>query len=195
MHLNQLSDEELVSQFRSGCGESPIDALFRRHHGRVALWCLRFTGDRESAADLAQEIFVTAWRRMDSFRGDAKFSTWLYAIARNHCLNHIRSLAARPDSGAGELSPNTPSSEEDALARLEREEALRLMRELISTSLDETERRVVALHYGEGMPIDSITRLLGLANASGAKACIVSARRKLGRAMEQINGRRCCGTA
>src|SRR4051794_24697093 len=96
-----LSDEDLVAQFRAGVGSREADALwselFRRHQARVALWCLRLTGDRESAADLAQEVFLKAFRYLDSYRGDSKFSTWLYSIARNHCFNEIKSRAAKPE--------------------------------------------------------------------------------------------------
>ena len=81
--------------------DSLWNELFRRHQGRVALWCLRLTGDREAAADLAQEVFLKAFRYLDSYRGDSKFSTWLYSIARNHCFNEIKSRAAKPED-AGE---------------------------------------------------------------------------------------------
>src|SRR5437764_8531011 len=105
--MEPLSDEDLVSQYRGQAGSPQADALlnelFRRHHGRVALWCLRLTGDRESAADLAQEVFIKAFRNLDSFRGESKFSTWLYSIARNHCFNEIKSRATRPEQ-AGELA-------------------------------------------------------------------------------------------
>ncbi len=199
MSPDQLSDEELVSRFRSGVGDPRsnqfVNELFRRHRTRVACWCLRMTGDRESAADLAQEIFANAWRRLDSYRGDSKFSTWLYAITRNHCLNQMRARASRPDTGAGELTPDLQDTTEGPLERLEREDTLRVMRELMKDALDETERKVLALHYAQEMPLDAITRLLGLTNPSGAKAYIVSARRKLIRAAESRKARSGNGNA
>ena len=63
------------------------------------------------------------------------------------------------------------------------------MRALLATALDETERRVFTLHYGEDVPLDAITRLLRLTNASGAKAYVVSARRKLARAVQRLRAR------
>src|SRR4249920_1430476 len=99
--MDSVSDEELVERYRAEAGsprgDSCIDQLFHRHHSRVAAWCLRMTGDANSAADLAQDIFVKAFQRLDSFRGDSKFTTWLYSIARNHCLDELRSKAARPE--------------------------------------------------------------------------------------------------
>jgi DNA-directed RNA polymerase specialized sigma24 family protein len=58
--------------------------------------------------------------------------------------------------------------------------------ELVTATLDQTEREVFTMHYGDDIPLDAITRILGLQNASGAKAYIVSARRKLARAVERL---------
>src|SRR5216683_2280430 len=97
MDLDQLSVEELVAQARALAGSQEGDRLanelFRRHYSQVACWCLRSTGDRELAADLAQEIFVRAHQHLKSFQGQSKFSTWLYSIARNQCMS-AKALAA-----------------------------------------------------------------------------------------------------
>src|SRR5215831_19245713 len=102
--VEPLSDEELVARYRAASGSPPADRwlneLFQRHHGRVALWCLRLTGNREAAADLAQDVFLKAFRNLDSYRGDSKFSTWLYSITRNHCFNEIKSRATSPPETA-----------------------------------------------------------------------------------------------
>src|SRR5215472_18588491 len=93
------SDEELVGCYRALAGrrkEDFLNQLFERHHARVAAWCYRMTGDVDSASDLAQEVFLKAFQRIDSFRRDSKFTTWLYSIARNHCMDEMRSRAGRP---------------------------------------------------------------------------------------------------
>src|ERR1700722_11808800 len=88
---NADSDEVLVSLLRNCPEQAAFDdlfqELFRRHHPRVTSWCYRMTRDPERALDLTQEVFLQAFRRLDSFRGDSRFSTWLYSITRNHCLN------------------------------------------------------------------------------------------------------------
>ena len=178
-----LGDEELLAQAQRSPEASKqrelLDDLFRRYHSRVALWCFRVTGDRESAADLAQEIFLKVQRGLDSFRGDAKFSTWLYSITRNHCLNYAHYRAARGESATEPLDEIDVPAEDRFDLRLEQNEEMRQMRQLLAETLDETEQRVMTLHYGEEMTLDAITRLLGLLNQSGAKAYVVSARRKL----------------
>ncbi|HEY3444047.1 MAG TPA: sigma-70 family RNA polymerase sigma factor [Paludibaculum sp.] len=185
--MQQLSDEELISRSRSGGAASPsdpyVEELFRRHQRKVALWCLRYSADREEALDLSQEVLAQTFRRLDSFQGNSKFSTWLYTICRNHCLNHVKSRAAQPDTTGEEalsfLAAPDGGPMEDQLARRDQ---LALARSWIRDSLEETERRVFMMHFMDEMPLDAITRALGLTNASGAKAFIVSARRKLGEA-------------
>jgi RNA polymerase sigma-70 factor (ECF subfamily) len=191
----EASDEELVEQYRAATdsrrGAALLDQLFQRNHARVAAWCLRMTGDVDSAADLAQEVFLKAFQRIDSFRGDSRFTTWLYAIARNHCMDELRSRAMRAeermDAGMDEL-PDVRS--EDISMAMERREATEVMRLLMRESLDEIETRVMTLHYVHELPLDSVTRVLGLSNQSGAKAYVVSARRKLVRAFARWNSRK-----
>ena len=190
--METLSDEELISQFRDqGCraGDKRIDILFERHYQRVSLWCLRYTGNRDAAADLAQEIFLNVHRHLDSFRGDAKFSTWLYTITRNQCRNKWRSNQAIPEE---QLEPvieaSAADSAPDAHSLLETSELAGRMKQLMQDALEPTEQRVMTLHYVDEMPLESITRLLGLTNSSGAKAYVVSAWRKLNAAVARSKG-------
>jgi RNA polymerase sigma-70 factor, ECF subfamily len=156
----------------------------------VAIWCLRFTGDRQSAADLAQDVFLKAYRSIVSFRGDAKFSTWLFSIARNHCRNEMRARSVRLEETTDTVDLDLESGkEESVLTTLQKEESMRSMRALIGETLDETESLVMTLHYGDEITLAAITRLLGLTNASGAKAYVVSARRKLSVAIERWKAR------
>jgi RNA polymerase sigma-70 factor, ECF subfamily len=186
--MDGVSDEELIQRYRAAPADSRetlLDQLFQRHHTRVAAWCYRMTRDVEASADLAQDIFLKAFQRLDSFRGDSKFSTWLYTIARNHCMDELRSRASSPDRNS---EPVLEQLEDLRLERisdtLERRESEDLIRRLMRESLDDVEIQVMTLHYVHELPLDCVTRTLGLQNQSGAKAYIVSARRKLARALE-----------
>jgi RNA polymerase sigma-70 factor (ECF subfamily) len=197
MPLEQLLDEELVARYRSaaeaGERDQYINELFRRNYARVARWCLRFTDDRESAADLAQEIFAKVYQNLASFQGQSKFTTWLFVIARNHCLNAVRANARQAtelSAGDGEeILLEIPDSAPDAYSLAERVSSAKLVRALLNDALDETEKVVFSLHYGEDVPLETITRLLRLENQSGAKAYIVSAKRKLARLVQQWKAR------
>ncbi len=186
--MEDLSDEQLVQlAVTSKLAESDaaLNELFTRYQKRVALWCLRVSGDRDWAADLAQEVFLRAWRNLQSFRGDSKFSTWLYTIARNHCFNAVQSRKLRPEEPLEEFtaSGTTPGFD----VQLESEQQRRHLQALVADTLDETEARVMTLHYGEELTLSAITSLLNLSNASGAKAYVVSARRKLQAALSRWN--------
>lgn len=195
MRWEELSDEALIAQARTeadkGAAEQYLNELFRRHHVKVARWCLSVTGDRESAADLAQEICVKAYLNLSYFKGQSKFSTWLYSITRNHCLNALRSRTNAPEMDSDEMVMDTlPDMGSDSpLASVERKQQAEIARQLINETLDETEKTVFTLHFGEELPLDAITRMLKLENASGAKAYLVSAKRKLDRAARRWKAR------
>ena len=200
MRWEDLSDEALIARYRAEANhaqadraqaEEYVNELFRRHHIKVARWCLAVTGDRESAADLAQEICVKAYRNLSYFRGQSKFSTWLYSITRNHCLNALRSKTSAPEMDTDETVMETlpDMGSDNPLASVERKQQAEIARQLINETLDETEKTVFTLHFGEELPLDAITRMLQLKNASGAKAYLVSAKRKLDRAVRRWKAR------
>ncbi|HEX7809704.1 MAG TPA: RNA polymerase sigma factor [Thermoanaerobaculia bacterium] len=161
-----------------------IERLFASYYERVGRWCYRFTGDRESAADLAQEDFLKAHRHFDSFRGGSQFGTWLYSIVRNEAINRAkrRELPTEPADELIEVPALEPDPEELAT----QQSSSRRLHRFLNETLDETERTVFTLHYGDDVPLDAITGMLRLQNASGAKAYIVSAKRKLTRAAEKL---------
>ena len=180
------SDEELVKSYRTVAdpqrGEF-LNQLFARHRTRVAAWCFRMTGDVDSATDLAQDVFLKAFRNLESFRGQSKFTTWLYSIARNHCMDALKARAATPIiAGDAALEEVQDIRATQLFSTMERRQAEEIVRQLMRESLDETEAKVITMHYLHELPLDAVTRLLDLRNASGAKAYVVSAKRKLARA-------------
>lgn len=191
--MQSLSDEQLIAIFNDS-GETQVrerqavDELFGRYQSRVAVWCFHVARDREWAADLAQEVFLKALRHLATFRADSKFATWLYAIARNHCFNAVQAKVTRAEDSLEFLQlPDSSGPRFDH--ELEMEERIQQMRELLQDTLDDTERQVMTLHYGEELTLDSVTRLLDLRNTSGAKAYVVSARRKLQTAIGRLQAK------
>jgi RNA polymerase sigma-70 factor (ECF subfamily) len=185
-----LPDEELVAVYRknwsSRAREDAAAELFLRHQTRVTRWCFRFTRDRESASDLAQEILLRAFRNLDKYRGECRFSTWLYVIARNRCMSAIQKRACEPVWVAKANPTDFPDTATvDVHAAVESEQSRRRSWRFILDTLDKTEAQVMMLHYGRELPLTAVSRLLGLTNKSGAKAYIVSARRKLSAAIRK----------
>ena len=178
--MEPASDESLVEQYRGASADARTriaDELFARHYERVARWCYRFTGDREAAADL------------HTFQGTSRFTTWLYSIARNQSLDRFQRLGAMPVDAGEDPLVAVPSLEPGPEEVAQRSSRSRQLHSFLADTLDKTERTVFTLHYGEDMPLDAITRLLRLDNTSGAKAYIVSAKRKLTRAVQRQRAR------
>jgi RNA polymerase sigma-70 factor (ECF subfamily) len=160
--------------------DSAFGEVFDRYHRRVVSWCYRIAKNRDRSNDLAQEVFLKAYRHRHSFRGDARLSTWLYAIARNHCLTSLR----HPEPDVLPYDAVMPICLRDTTLRspdtvAELRELGASLAGMMTRFLEPIEARVMTLHYAHEIPLSAITRDLGLRNPSGAKAYIVNARRKL----------------
>ena len=182
-----VSDEELISTYRQSWGtaqQEAVEELFRRHQARVVRWCCRFTRERESALDLSQEIFLRAFRNLASYRGECRFSTWLYAITRNLCTTAMQKRAVEPVWSAKAIPADIPDrSSGDVHSQVEKEQSRQRNWRIMLEALDQTEAQVMFLHYGQELSLNDVSRMLDLDNKSGAKAYIVSARRKLNAAI------------
>src|SRR6266487_6082165 len=75
----------------------PFEELFKLHHGRVYAMCLRMTRNPADAEDLSQEVFVLVFRKLDTFRGESAFTTWLHRLTVNHVLMHFRKNRSRKE--------------------------------------------------------------------------------------------------
>ena len=123
---------------------------------------------------------MRAFRNLDSYRGECRFSTWLYVIARNLCMSSLQKRANEPVWTAKALTPDLPDhGATDIYAVVEREQSRSKNWRFIMETLDKTEAKVMMLHYGQELSLNAVSRMLGLTNKSGAKAYIVSAKRKL----------------
>jgi len=99
-------DEEVMAQVQAGRVEM-LAVLFERHHVRLYNFFLRLTSDRQLSQDLVQDVFLRILKYRHSFRGDSKFSTWMYQIGRNAHIDHLRSR--RPEIPMDEIWAEEPS--------------------------------------------------------------------------------------
>lgn len=181
----ERSDESLVQAIQAKTGHQAAeerDILFRRYYDKVALWCLRFSGDRQVAADLAQEVFLRVHERLESFRGESRFSTWLYTVTRSVAINRGQFEKRRQTEPLDdEFFPEPKDARPSAEDRLSRDEIGTRLRRAMAEDLEPDEAKILYLHYVDGMTLPAITSLLSLNNKSGAKAYVVRAKRKLNR--------------
>jgi RNA polymerase sigma-70 factor, ECF subfamily len=93
--VSEASDQDLIHRYLAGDADA-FATLVRRHQAHVYTLCLRVLGDREDAADAAQEALVIVARKLDTFRGDARFTTWLHRVTMNVCYDQLRAAKRRP---------------------------------------------------------------------------------------------------
>lgn len=149
------ADRESVEACQRGEREA-FGSLVERHQRRVYGLCYRFANDHHDASDLAQEVFLRAYRGIGRFRADSSFSTWLYRIAVNVCLSFR--AARRPEPR--ELSGDLPDTSASVLAGLEAEERSAWVREAVSR-LPEKQRATLILKVYHDLTHEEVARSLG----------------------------------
>jgi RNA polymerase sigma-70 factor (ECF subfamily) len=149
--------------------ERAFRELVETHRDRVFNITYRMLGDRAEAEDVAQEVFISVFKTIETFREEARFSTWLYRVTVNHCKNRIKYLARRHDRDRDELDET--SHETNGAAGVPRQvqpdRALEgaqlevLLQEAIA-HLDDDQRVVVVLRDVEDLSIEEICEITGL---------------------------------
>ncbi len=160
------TDRELVSRAQRGDTGS-FDELVYRHQSRLVNVACRLLGDPALAHDAAQDAFVAAWRALPRFRGDANFSTWIYRILYNTCLDYSRRRRRNPELILGEPDPDGPPVPEQADPdptpdlRLEQRELHRVIESALAR-LDEKHRTILVFFDIEGLTYEEIAAVLRL---------------------------------
>ena len=138
-----------------------FETLVVVHQHRVFAVALRMLGNRADAEDAAQEVFLRVHRALPGFRGDAKLSTWLYAIAARLCLSRLGEAHRRLVRADETALARVPDPEADPARHLEEDEREAALRRAI-TELSDDRRMVVVLRDLEGLPYEEIAQILGL---------------------------------
>ncbi|HUH05693.1 MAG TPA: sigma-70 family RNA polymerase sigma factor [Kofleriaceae bacterium] len=166
-----LRERLLIRKLRER-DEKAFREVVRQYSDQVYNMSYRMLGNREEAEDVAQEVFITVFKSIDSFRGDSKFSTWLYRVTANTCKNRIKYLARRHDrdqseydeaidrgGAAGAVTAPTPSPRPDrALEGVELEVKL----QQAIGSLDQDHRLLVVLRDIQELSYEEICEITGL---------------------------------
>jgi RNA polymerase sigma-70 factor (ECF subfamily) len=190
--LDQRPDDELVAAVRvdptSELGGAAASVLLQRYAGRVHAWCMRYVRDHDLALDLAQDVLIRAYQGLPNFDGRAPFSAWLFVIVRNRCLRAMRKPSWTVDDAFDLEWLADPAGPVDE--RLESQEEHALILELMDRHLEPLEREALLLRCIERMPVAEITDVLAIDHATGARAVLQTARRKLRAALERHPSRR-----
>lgn len=186
------SDEELARRFNNG-DQGAFSELVRRYQHRVFSMCLRWLGNPTLAEEVAQDVFMSLYKALGSFRGDARLSTWIYRVTVNHCKNRKTYRQRRrmdrheplegdrrdEDAPKRQLADAGPGADAGA----HRAEAEQLLQEAL-TAMDEEQRQIIVLRDIQDLSYDEIADILQVPKGT-VKSRLHRARgelaRKLGR--------------
>jgi RNA polymerase sigma-70 factor (ECF subfamily) len=173
---NAASVDDLVRRAQHG-EVAAFESLYRTHAQAIYALCWRLTGDEAEARELLQDVFVRAWERLTTFRGQSSLATWLHRLGTNVVLERMRvgKREALRMIDAESAEPETPGTDRDADTRMDLDRALK--------SLPGGARTVFVLHDIEGYSHDEIAAMTGIAPGT-ARAQLWRARRALVRLLD-----------
>src|SRR5436190_23901611 len=150
---NSDADAELVDRYLSG-DMSAFDELMIRYERQIYRVCYRFVENRDDAMDLAQEVFIKAFEHLPTFRRESSLKTWLYRIAMNHCINHVKKNAR----DFVEVTEYTGSTGPTIQAHLEDQEQRAHFRRLVK-HLPPKQKAILEMRINEQLSYEEIARM------------------------------------
>ena len=180
--MTVLFENEIIRSVLRG-NVNDFEKLVTAYEKNVYSLALRMVGDPDDAADMTQETFIKAYRSLSGFRGDSKFSSWLYRIASNVCLDFLRSRSRHPQVSlsssdedgrtAFELPDMSRNPEEQLMKKLGMEAVRRGLEQL-----PEQQRQILVLRELGGLSYAELAQTLGLEEGT-VKSRIFRARKRL----------------
>jgi RNA polymerase sigma-70 factor (ECF subfamily) len=167
-----MQDEDLIQKFQEG-NEQAFDELVKRYQSMVINTCYRYLDDINDARDVAQNIFIKVYTAGKKFKPEAKFSTWLYRIVINHCLNALRSRKRRRwlKNFSSQKEDQNPAfmqiADEDnnPVKNLEKAERIQAVQRAID-SLSTEQRTAIILHRYQGLSYKEIAEITNISVAA-----------------------------
>ena len=166
------ADIALVERYLTG-DMGAFDELMIRYERQIYRVCYRFVDNRDDAMDLAQEVFIKAFEHLPTFRRESSLKTWLYRIAMNHCINHVKKRArefVEVSETTGSINPSVHSDMEN---REQRDQFRRLVKKL-----PPKQRAILEMRIHEQFSYEEIARMSGR-SISTIKASVFFALEKL----------------
>jgi RNA polymerase sigma-70 factor (ECF subfamily) len=164
-NIGSVTDRELVATAVTGM-EGGFEELVKRYQRPISAYVYRMVGDYESALDLTQEIFMKVYGSLNKYRSEFKFSTWIYKIAHNAAVDHLRRNSAREQSivkgtegdqyelpiESGRLSPELESERKERRGEIE----------TVIRSLPAAYRELIILRHSQDLTYEEIVEVTGL---------------------------------
>jgi RNA polymerase sigma-70 factor, ECF subfamily len=161
--FGQMDDATIMLELRTG-NMAGFDYLIQKYRKPIIHFMYRMVRNQAVAEELAQEVFLRVYRSRETYRAEARFSTWLYRIATNLGVNYARVYLDETDSETG-TTPDVADTTPGAEANLLRQERLNAIREHVM-ALPERQRMAVLMHKYEGMDYKQIGDVLKLSESA-----------------------------
>ena len=191
--MSTIEEKDWLKKAAKG-DSAAFEQLVLKYQTQVYNLCFRIMGNAEDAADMAQETFLKAWRNLESFHGEAAFSTWLYRLASNACMDQLRSMRRRPvqsltvtdtegEEQTIDVPDSAPSPEDNLINKEERE----LLQKAMS-ALDPQERQILTLRVVNDLSYTEISEVLDLKEGT-VKSRLARAREHLRKKLENFGNK------
>jgi RNA polymerase sigma-70 factor (ECF subfamily) len=175
-------DFALVERYLAG-DMTAFDELMIRYERQIYRVCYRFVENPDDAKDLAQEVFIKAFEHLPTFRRESSLKTWLYRIAMNHCINHVKKNSREFVEVAETMGSSLPS----AHAEMEEQERREHLRRLVKR-LPPKQKAILELRIHEQLSYEEIARISGR-SVSTIKASVFFALERLRKLVKEPKGR------
>lgn len=179
-----LGDNEIINRVLQG-EQAQYAELVKRYQSFVFTIALRYTPNREDAEEIAQDVFVKAYRSLADFRGESKFSTWLYTIVTTTCITFLRKKRLPVHSLDNEHIFEVADNQNSAFRanQVEQKSKVQVINEAIKL-LSVDDARIITLFYQAEQSLEEIGRIIGV-DPNTAKVKLHRARQRLKEKMEK----------
>jgi len=173
MNVKKLTDEQLVALFIETQKNVYFEQLYDRYADKVYRKCLSFVKDDAKAEDFTHDIFLKLVLNLGSYKETAKFSTWLYSITYNYCIDQTRVSKKYSEVGLGENFDLPDDDDDSEIAELEAQQLNKAMKEILPE-----EKSILMMKYQDDMSIKEISDSLNISE-SAVKMRLLRAKDKL----------------
>lgn len=175
--MNHQDDHDIIARVLAG-NTQDFAVLVRKYEQYVYTLCLRMVKNREEAEELAQDVFVKAYQKLSSFRKESKFSTWLYRVTYNRCLDFLAAAKRKKyTEDIDQISGFELAQTEHALDLLHKKERTAHLQKCLD-KLPEEEAFLITVFYFEERSVNEIAEITEM-SPSNVKVKLYRARKKL----------------
>ena len=182
--MNTKPDDYYIEQTLSG-NVNAFAFLVEKYKHMVYTLAIRIVKDREEAEEISQDAFVKSFKNLDKFKGDSKFSTWIYKIAYYASLDVVkRNKRFAYSENIDDLNDSDLGNVQDALTYIHEKERKKIINDAL-LKLNEDERTILTLYYFEELPVKEISKVVNL-SVDNIKTKLFRSRKKLATVLKHV---------